>query len=286
MKIGFIGTGVMGKSMAGHLIKAGYDLSIYTRTKSKAESLLSQGAKWFDTPCDLAENVDVIISIVGYPEDVEEIYLGDEGVMMTAREGQVIIDMSTSTPSLAVEIYEIAKKFGVQSLDAPVSGGDIGARDAKLTIMVGGDEDVFNKCKPIFEKMGTNIVHQGGPGAGQHTKMANQISIAGAVAGACEAIAYAENAGLDPVKVLQSVTAGSGNSWQLQNMGPRMINGDFAPGFYIKHFVKDMNIAQSEAEAMGIELPTLNTVESMYDELVEVGYDDLGTQALYKLWGK
>lgn len=284
MKIGFIGTGVMGKSMAGHLLNVGYDLSVYTRTKEKAQPLLDAGAKWFDTPAELATNVDVIITIVGYPQDVEQVYLGENGVFETAHEGQIIIDMSTSTPSLAVELYEQAKKRGVASLDAPVSGGDIGARDAKLTIMVGGDEDVFNKCLPIFEKMGTNIVHQGKAGSGQHTKMANQISIAGAIAGACEAIAYAEKSGLDPVKVLQSVTAGSGNTWQLQNMGPRMINGDFAPGFFIKHFVKDMNISQAEAEKMGITLPMLNIVESMYQELMEQGEENAGTQALYKRW--
>lgn len=284
MKIGFIGTGVMGSSMASHLIEAGYELSVYTRTKEKAQGLMSTGAKWFDTPKELTANVDVVITIVGYPQDVEQVYLGEDGVFESLREGQVIIDMSTSTPSLAVELYNKAKELGAFSLDAPVSGGDIGARNATLTIMVGGDEAAFAKCLPIFEKMGTNVVLQGGAGSGQHTKMANQISIAGAIAGACEAIAYAENAGLDPKKVLQSVTAGSGNTWQLQNMGPRMIGGDFEPGFFVKHFVKDMKISKSESSQMGISLPMLETVLSMYEELIEQGEENAGTQALYKRW--
>lgn len=281
--IGFIGTGVMGKSMAGHLLAAGYSLCVYNRTKSRAEDLLDKGAVWKATPKELAEASDVVITMIGFPRDVEEIYLGEDGLINHARPGTVLIDMTTSTPSLARRIAEEGEKKGIYVLDAPVSGGDIGAKNATLAIMVGGKEEVFQAVRPIFEAMGQNIILQGEAGAGQHTKMCNQIVIASTMMGVCEAVVYAEKAGLDPEIVLQSISTGAAGSWSLSNMAPRMIKGDFAPGFYIKHFVKDMGIALAEAEAMGLQAPGLELAKSLYEQLIEKGEGDLGTQALYKL---
>ncbi|MDF2556691.1 MAG: oxidoreductase [Bacillales bacterium] len=283
-KIGFIGIGVMGKSMAGNLLKAGFPVTVYNRTKEKANDLLEMGAKWADSPAAIAKEVDVVISIVGYPKDVEETYLGENGVLANGHPGQIVMDMTTSKPSLAIEIYNAAKEKGIDALDAPVTGGDIGARDAKLSIMVGGEEEAFNKVKPILDAMGTNIVYQGKAGSGQHTKMANQIGIASCVLSVCEAIIYAEKAGLDPQKVLQNISTGSAGSWQMTNMAPRMLSGNFEPGFFIKHFVKDMNIALEESEKMGVVFPGLSKVKSMYDELIARGEENSGTQALYKYW--
>ena len=280
--VGFIGTGVMGKSMAGHLMNAGYPVHVYTRTKEKAEDLLQKGAHWADTPKEIAKNCDVIITMVGYPKDVEEIYLGAEGLVAHAKEGSYLIDMTTSSPQLAQKIGRTAAERNIAALDAPVSGGDIGARDAKLSIMVGGDESAFQAIEPIFTKMGTNVVYQGKAGSGQHTKMCNQIAIASGMIGVCEAILYAEKAGLDPETVLKSIESGAAGSWSLSNLAPRMLKGDFAPGFYVKHFIKDMTIALNSAEEMGLMTPGLTLAKKLYDELAEMGEENSGTHALYK----
>ncbi|SIQ81865.1 3-hydroxyisobutyrate dehydrogenase [Peribacillus simplex] len=280
--IGFIGLGVMGKSMAANLLKAGYEVFVYTRTKDKASELLSQGAKWASAPKEIAQKANVIISMVGYPSDVEEIYLGENGLIENGKQGTHLIDMTTSTPTLAVKIAEEAKKRGMESLDAPVSGGDIGARDAKLTIMVGGSSEAFEAVRPIFDIIGSNVVHQGPAGSGQHTKMCNQIAIASNMIGVTEAISYAQKAGLDPERVLRSISSGSAGSWSLSNLVPRMVEGDFEPGFYIKHFIKDMKIALDEAERMGMDAPGLSLSKSLYEGLAEAGEENSGTQALYK----
>lgn len=284
--IGFIGTGVMGKSMAGHLLDHGYQVVVYNRTKEKATELIERGAVWADSPKQIAKQANVIISIVGYPQDVEDIYLGDEGIVNHGQENSYFIDMTTSTPSLAKKIYERAKEKNMNALDAPVSGGDIGARDAKLAIMVGGDEADFNAMKPIFDLLGTNIVYQGPAGSGQHTKMCNQIAIASTMIGITEAVVYAEKAGLNPEKVLQSISSGAAGSWSLSNLAPRMINGDFEPGFYIKHYLKDVGIALEEAEKMNMLIPGATLSQSLYDQLAKLGEENSGTQALYKLYHK
>jgi len=282
--VGFIGTGVMGKSMAFHILQAGFPLVVYTRTKEKAAELLEAGAKWAESPKELAEKADVIISIVGYPKDVEEIYLGENGVITNGKEGTYIIDMTTSKPSLAKKLFIEGKKKGMKVLDAPVSGGDIGAKNASLAIMVGGEENDFNDVKSLLETMGKNIVYQGPAGSGQHTKMCNQIVIASNMVGVCEAIVYAEKAGLEPDKVLQSISTGAASSWSLSNLAPRILNEDFSPGFFIKHFIKDMQIALEEAKEMDMETPGLSLSKSMYERLNEQGEGDSGTQALYKYW--
>ncbi len=282
--VGFIGIGVMGKSMAGNLLKAGYPLVVYSRTKEKAADLLNQGAEWVNTPRDVAEQANVIFTIVGYPSDVEEIYLGENGLIPNGKPGSYLIDMTTSSPSLAIKVFEEAKKHEIHAIDAPVSGGDIGARDAKLSIMVGGEKDAFTAVLPLLEKLGTNIVYQGKAGSGQHTKMSNQIVIASTMIGVTEAIIYAEKAGLDPETVLESISSGAAGSWSLSNLVPRMLKGDFAPGFYIKHFIKDMKIALDEAEQLGMEAPGLALSKSLYDQLAAKGEENSGTQAIYKYW--
>ncbi|MEY7998871.1 NAD(P)-dependent oxidoreductase [Clostridium sp. Mt-5] len=284
--IGFIGLGVMGNSMASNILRGGYDLLVYNRTKSKGDNLIANGAKWRDTPADVAKEADIVISIVGYPKDVEEVYLGKDGVLENIRKDGIVVDMTTSKPSLAKKIYNEAKKKGVYSLDAPVSGGDVGAKNGALSIMVGGDKEIFEKVLPIFKLMGKNIVWQGKAGSGQHTKMCNQIAIAGNMMGVCETIAYAEKSGLDPERVLKSIETGAAASWSLSNLAPRMIKGDFEPGFYVKHFIKDMNIALSEAKDMNLETPALKLSKSLYDELEKEGKGDCGTQVLYKLIDK
>ncbi|MCE4048479.1 MULTISPECIES: NAD(P)-dependent oxidoreductase [Bacillaceae] len=282
--IGFIGIGVMGKSMARNLMKKGYSVVVYNRTKEKAADLLQEGAAWAASPKEAAEKANVIITIVGYPKDVEEVYLGENGIITNGKENTYVIDMTTSTPSLAKKLFEEAKSKKMHALDAPVSGGDIGAREAKLSIMVGGDKEAFHDMLPIFEILGTNIVYQGPAGSGQHTKMCNQIAIASNMIGVCEAIVYAEKAGLNPENVLKSISTGAAGSFSLTNLAPRMIKGDFDPGFYIKHFIKDMKIAMEEAEKMGMETPGLTLAESLYSRLSALGQDELGTQALYKYW--
>lgn len=284
--VGFIGIGVMGKSMAGHLQKAGYALHVYTRTAAKADELIKQGATWHESPASLAASCGVIITMVGYPKDVEEIYLGENGILANAPADAYLIDMTTSSPQLAARIYEEASKVGLHALDAPVSGGDIGARDAKLSIMVGGEKADYEAIRPIFELMGKNIVYQGPAGAGQHTKMCNQIAIASNMMGVCEALAYAKTSGLDPEKVLKSIETGAAGSWSLSNLGPRMIAGDDRPGFFVKHFIKDMGIALSSAEEMGLRTPGLALAKSLYDQISELGYDEKGTQILYQYYMK
>ncbi|EAD9092592.1 TPA: NAD(P)-dependent oxidoreductase [Listeria monocytogenes] len=283
-KIGFVGTGVMGSSMAGHLLEAGYEVLVYTRTITKAEDLLDKGALWVETPGELANKVDILISMVGYPKDVEELYLGENGFLENLAVGTVAIDMTTSSPALAKKMAEFGREKGIGVLDAPVSGGDIGAKNGTLSIMVGGSEDVFLKVKPIFDILGSSVILQGDAGAGQHTKMVNQIAIASNMIGVTEAIIYAEAAGLNPSRVLDSISGGAAGSWSLANLIPRVLKDDFSPGFFIKHFIKDMGIAISEAKQMGLELPGLTLAEKMYQTLAEQGLSEEGTQALIKYY--
>lgn len=282
--IGFIGTGVMGKSMAGHLMAAGYPVIVYSRTKEKAGDLLEKGADWGNTPQEVASKANVIFTMVGYPSDVERIYLGEDGLVNHAKPGSYIIDMTTSAPSLAVKIFKAAKERDIHTIDAPVSGGDVGAKEAKLSIMVGGEEEDVEAIRSLLGLMGSNIVYQGKAGAGQHTKMCNQIAIASNMIGVCEAIVYAEKAGLNPESVLKSITTGAAGSWSLSNLAPRMLNGNFEPGFYIKHFIKDMKIALDEAEHMEMKVPGLALAKTLYEQLAEKGEENSGTQALYKYW--
>ncbi|QKP74692.1 NAD(P)-dependent oxidoreductase [Bacillus amyloliquefaciens] len=284
--VGFIGLGVMGNSMASHILEAGYPVLVYTRTKKKAEENLNKGAVWQETVKDLSEKADIIITMVGYPSDVEEIYLGENGILRHAKEGAFVIDMTTSKPSLAKKIAEKAKEKSILALDAPVSGGDIGARNGTLAIMAGGEKEAFEACLPLFSVMGENIQYQGPAGSGQHTKMCNQIAIAAGMVGVAEAMAYAEKSGLNPEQVLKSITTGAAGSWSLSNLAPRMLKGDFAPGFYVKHFIKDMGIALEEAELMGEEMPGLALAKSLYDKLSAQGEENSGTQSIYKLWVK
>ncbi|MDO9143811.1 NAD(P)-dependent oxidoreductase [Rhodoferax sp.] len=280
-RVGFIGLGNMGQSMAGHILTAGYPLRVYNRSRDKAEALLARGAVWCDSPGELAANADVVITIVGYPHDVEQVYLGDNGIVARAR-GALLIDMTTSSPELAQRIAKAAAERGCSALDAPVSGGDIGARDAKLAIMVGGAEAAFEAALPILQLLGPNIVLQGGPGAGQHTKMCNQIVIAATIMGVCEGLAYGKAAGLDLPTVLKSIGGGAASGFQLTVMGQKIINGDFAPGFYIEHFIKDLGIALAEAGRMQLDLPALALARRLYEELAQQGHGRLGTQALFK----
>lgn len=286
MKIGFIGVGVMGGPMVLNLMKTGFDVSIYTRTKSKAEGVIAAGAHWCDTIADCAAGRDVVITIVGYPKDVEEVYFSEKGILNSADKGTVLIDMTTTSPRLSERIYAAAKEKGMTALDAPVSGGDVGAQKGTLAIMVGGDRDAFDKMHDVFAAMGTNIRYQGGAGCGQHTKMANQIAISGCVAAVCEAIAYAKRCGLDPQDMFDAISTGAAGSWQLTNNGQKIINGDYAPGFYVKHFIKDMNIALDEAQARDLDLTVLHMVRDKYDELAAQGGADEGTQALIKVIDK
>ena len=282
--IGFVGTGVMGRSMAAHLLAAGYGLHVHSRTKTRAESLLTDGAVWEETVGELAPKCNVIITIVGFPEDVEAVYLGDSGLIARAQPGTILIDMTTSRPGLAVRINAEAHAAGMQTLDAPVSGGDVGAREARLSIMVGGDREAFDRALPVLELMGANVVYQGPAGSGQHTKMCNQIAIASGMMGVCEAMAYAEQSGLDPQTVLKSIESGAAGSWSLSNLAPRMLAANFAPGFYVKHFIKDMKIAIDSARAMQLDVPGLELAESLYEKLASQGGENDGTQALYKLY--
>eukprot|EP00475_Leptophrys_vorax_P036718 TRINITY_DN62513_c0_g1_i1.p1 TRINITY_DN62513_c0_g1~~TRINITY_DN62513_c0_g1_i1.p1 ORF type:complete len:304 (-),score=13.33 TRINITY_DN62513_c0_g1_i1:11-922(-) len=263
-RVGWIGTGVMGSSMVGHLMTAGYSATVYTRSQAKAEPLVARGAKWAESPKAVAEQSDVIFSIVGFPSDVREVMLGANGALAGSKGGNVLVDMTTSEPSLAVEIYEAAKSKGVSSVDAPVSGGDIGAKNAALSIMIGGDKDVVESLQPLFSAMGKTIVYQGGAGAGQHTKMANQILIATNMIGVCESLLYGYKAGLDLPTMLQSVGPGAAGSWSLSNLGPRVMNNNFDPGFLVEHFIKDMGIALAEAKRMGLSLPGLALGEQLY----------------------
>ena len=279
-RVGWIGTGVMGLSMCGHMLDAGYAVTVHNRTRSRAEPLLEKGATWADTPAGVAASSDIVCSIVGYPADVREVILGKEGALAAAAEGAVLVDLTTSDPSLAVEIAERAADKGVASIDAPVSGGDVGARNATLSIMVGGDEEAVERVRPLLEVMGKTIVRQGGPGAGQHTKMVNQTLIASGMIGVCEALLYAYKAGLDLETVLESVAPGAAGSWSLTNYAPRMLKGDFEPGFVVEHFVKDMGIALAEARRMNLSLPGLSLAQQLYVALEAQGMGRKGTHSL------
>lgn len=282
--VGMAGIGVMGHSMAGHILRGGFDLLVYNRTKGKALDLLTQGAVWKDDVFTLAENSDVVITMVGFPRDVEELYFGDRGIIAGARPGTVLVDMTTSSPALAERIAAAAADRGVFALDAPVSGGDRGAREATLSIMAGGEAAAFESMRPLFDLLGKSVNHMGGPGSGQHTKMANQVAIASNMMGVCEAIAYAKRSGLDPERVLAAISGGAAGSWSLSNLAPRMLAGDFAPGFFVKHFIKDMGIALDESARMGLDAPGLKLAMRLYSELAEAGGEDLGTQGLFKLY--
>jgi len=282
--IAFIGTGVMGAPMAAHLMDAGYPMVVFNRTQSRADSLVERGAVWAETPGAAAAVADVVITMVGYPADVEAVYLGEDGIVANAKPGALLIDMTTSSPLLAEKIAAAAAARGLRALDAPVSGGDIGAKNAALTIMVGGSAEDFSAAEAILRVMGANVVLQGGPGAGQHTKMANQVAIAGCMLATVESLAYAEHAGLNPRTVLESIGAGSAASWSLANLAPRILDGNFAPGFYVKHFVKDMRIAMTSAEEMGLDLPGLATAKRLYELLEASGGENLGTQGLWLLY--
>jgi 3-hydroxyisobutyrate dehydrogenase len=279
-RIGWIGTGVMGRSMCGHLLDAGYSVTLFTRTKAKAAELVDRGARWAESPRDVAAASDVVISIVGFPDDVRQVLVGDEGALAGSKPGNVIVDMTTSRPSLAVEIARRAGERGVASIDAPVSGGDVGARNATLSIMIGGDADTVASLEPIWKTLGSKWVRQGGPGAGQHTKMVNQTLIATGMIGVCEALLYAYKAGLDLEKVLESVASGAAGSWSLSNYGPRIMAGNFEPGFFVAHFLKDMGIALEEARRMELALPGLALAEQLYQSVAAQGFANKGTHAL------
>ena len=284
MRIGFIGVGVMGNGMVKNLLSHGYEVSAYTRTRAKALEALEAGAEWRESAADCVRDADAVITMVGFPPDVEEVYFGEKGIMANARPGTLVIDMTTTSPRLAQRIYTEAADRGLSALDAPVSGGDTGARAGTLAIMVGGDREAFERAVPIFEAMGKSIRYMGAAGSGQHTKMANQIAIAGTLAGVCEAIAYARAAGLDVDEVISTISGGAASSWQLANNGPKSAHGDFAPGFFIKHFIKDMTLADGEARARDLPMPVLEKVLAMFRALEAQGYGDEGTQALIRAY--
>ncbi|OAI53143.1 oxidoreductase [Planctomyces sp. SCGC AG-212-M04] len=278
--VGWIGTGVMGHSMVGHLMKAGFKATVYNRSKDKAAELLKQGAAWGETPKAVAEKSDVVFAIVGFPKDVREVFLGEQGALAGAKAGTVLVDMTTSEPSLAVEIYDTAKKKGVHAVDAPVSGGDVGAKNAALSIMIGGDKEVVEALQPCWQAMGKTIVHQGPAGAGQHTKMVNQILISTTMIGLCEALLYGYKSGLDLETVFKSVSTGAAGSKSLDNLGPRILANNFDPGFYVEHFIKDMGIALAEAKKMKLSLPGLALAEQLYLSVQAKGWGRNGTHAL------
>lgn len=279
-RIGWIGTGVMGASMAGHLLAAGYSLSVFNRTQTKADPLIGQGATWCESPKAVAESSDIVFTIVGYPDDVQQVVLGSNGVLAGCREGNVIVDMTTSRPSLAIEIHRQASKEQVSSIDAPVSGGDVGAKNGTLSIMIGGDQHPVNELQPIWDILGSTWVYQGSAGSGQHTKMVNQTLIASGMIGVCEALLYGHQAGLDLNTVLKSVSSGAAGSWSLSNLAPRIIADNFAPGFYVEHFIKDMGIAIEEADRMGLALPGLSLARQLYNGVASQGHARSGTHAL------
>ncbi len=282
--IGFIGLGIMGAHMAGHILDAGYRVHVNNRTRPRADALVARGAIWHDHPGAVAEASNITITIVGYPSDVEAVYLGAGGILDRARPGSVLVDMTTSSPLLAQRIAAAASRHGTVALDAPVSGGDVGARDAKLAIMVGGDEAAFDKVLPVLRVMGANIVRMGAAGAGQHTKMANQIAIASTMLAVAESISYASRAGLNPDLVLDVIGTGAASSFLLNGLGRKMVREDYAPGFFINHFAKDMKIALDEATRMGLRLPGLELAKSLYERLIEEGFGKDGTQALYRIY--
>ena len=284
-RIGFIGLGVMGASMASLLLGGGYELTVFNRTKEKAELLLAKGAKWAETPAEVAASSEVVITIVGYPKDVEDVYLGPNGILET-KKGGYVVDMTTSSPILAKRIFKEAKAKGIAALDAPVSGGDIGARNGQLVIMVGGERQAFNELKPIFELMGRTIRYFGEAGSGPYTTRVNQIAIASGMVGVAEAVAFAKKAGLDVTEVIETISGGAAASWTLSNLAPRMVRGDTAPGFFIKHIIKDMKIALECAEEMHLEMPGLQLAKRLYDQLSARGMEECGTQTLIQWYMK
>lgn len=279
-RIGWIGTGVMGGSMCGHLLEAGYQATVFSRTRAKAESLLQRGASWADSPRAVAEQSDVVFSIVGFPSDVREVLLGEQGALAGCQAGNVIVDMTTSEPSLAIEIAALAADREVVSIDAPVSGGDVGAKNGTLSIMIGGDQPTVEALAPCWDAMGSTWVRQGEAGAGQHTKMVNQTLIGAGMVGVCEALLYGYKAGLDLETVMQSIASGAAGSWSLSNLGPRIIAGNFDPGFFVEHFIKDMGIVLSEARKMNLALPGMALAEQLYQALAAQGHGKKGTHSL------
>jgi len=281
MNIGWVGTGVMGASMSGHLQKAGHNLSVFNRSREKAETLLSNGAKWCNSPAEVAKNSEIVFTIVGHPADVREVYLGENGILKAESPCSIVVDMTTSQPSLAKTLFEEAAKKGIESLDAPVSGGDVGAKDANLAIMVGGKREIFEKVLSLFELMGPTISFMGGPGSGQHTKVCNQVLVAGNMIGVCESLLYASKQGLDKQQVIDIIGKGAASSWLINNLGPRIVQGNYDPGFFVEHFIKDMGIALEESAAIGLSLPGLALVRQLYIAAKAQGYGRSGTQALF-----
>jgi 3-hydroxyisobutyrate dehydrogenase len=279
-RIAWIGTGVMGTSMCGRLLEAGYSAVVHNRTKSNAEPLVARGAKWADTPKAAAENVDVVFSIVGHPSDVREVILGQQGALAGCREGVILVDMTTSQPALAEEIAGESAKRGVTAIDAPVSGGDVGARNGMLSIMIGGDAKAIESLEPFWKAMGSKWVRHGGPGAGQHAKMANQVLVGAGMIGICEALLYAHRARLDLNNVIESTASGAAGSWALSNLAPRIIRGDFKPGFFVEHFLKDLGIILEESRRMDLRLPGVELAERLYKEVAALGHSRSGTQSL------
>ncbi|HRR09373.1 MAG TPA: NAD(P)-dependent oxidoreductase [Rhodothermales bacterium] len=282
--LGFIGTGVMGKSMAGHWLKAGYEVWVYNRTREKLGHLLELGAREARSIAEVVQHAQVVATMLGFPTDVEDVYLGENGLIANGSPAQLFLDFTTSSPDLARKIAEKAREKGISALDAPVSGGDIGAREARLSIMCGGSEEAFNIARPLLNVLGQNIMHHGPDGAGQHAKMCNQITIAGMMMSVMEALAYAKSVGLDPEKMLASVGSGAATSWTLQNLMPRVLKGDLNPGFFVLHFIKDMDIALNEAEKRGLDLPALRLARQQYQRLADMGYPHLGTHALWLVY--
>ena len=283
-KIGFVGVGIMGKSMVRNLMKAGFEVSIYTRTRSKVEDVIGEGAIWCDSVAECAKGRDAVISIVGYPKDVIEVYFGPAGILANADPGTYVIDMTTTSPKLAVQIFDEAEKLGLHAIDAPVTGGDSGAKAGTLTILAGGKKEDFDTCMPVFEAMGKNINYEGKAGNGQHTKMCNQIAIAGALAGACEAMVYAKNVGLDVDVMLKSISTGAAGSAQMNNVASKALKDDFNPGFFLKHFIKDMKIVDEESRSRGVQLEMLEAVLRLYEGMAQKGYENDGSQALIKYY--
>jgi len=280
-RIGWIGTGIMGAPMAIYLADAGYKVSVYSRTKSKAEEHISRGCTWYDTPGELAENCNIIFTIVGYPEDVEEVYFGEEGIMKSLKKDSVVIDMTTTLPGLAVKIDKACREIGAHAVDAPVSGGQVGAVNGTLSVMIGGEKEVVDLVLPIMDKFSQNMVYQGPAGSGQHTKVCNQVTIAGTMIGICEALLYGSKAGLDLTTVLSSISKGAAGCWSLDVLAPKIVAGDYEPGFMVEHFVKDLGIALAEAEQMNLKLPGTSMAKELYETLIEMGLSTKGTQALY-----
>lgn len=279
--VGFIGIGVMGRSMAAHILHAGHPLVVHTRSREKAQPLIADGARWANSPAEIAAEVDTVCTMVGYPHDVREVYLGDRGLIRHGKRGALYCDFTTSSPALAQEIEAEADRHGIHVLDAPVSGGDVGARNGTLSIMCGGRQETFDALLPLLQMVGRSIVYMGPAGAGQHTKMCNQIAVAGTMVGMVEALMYAEAAGLDSDMALQAISGGAAGSWTLSNLAPRILNGNFEPGFYVEHLVKDLDIALEESERLGVPVPGLSKVRELYEKVVQLGAARKGTHALY-----